>query len=76
MSDWIDIARWPECAGMAKPGIVFELRNAEGLVMRTPCVMPMPPAPFDWQSPPVEFRAVPESPPVHSTPLPRPKPSA
>jgi hypothetical protein len=72
MSEWMDIARWQECAGMARPGIVFEVRNAAGQVMLTPCVQPLP-IPFDWTTPPVAFRAVPELPAVRSDPVPPPR---
>ena len=72
MTEWIDIARWPEGAAMTRPGVVFELRNADGLTMRTPWVQPLPSAPFDWRSPPVAFRAIPEPPAVRSDPLPAP----
>ncbi len=73
MGEWIAIALWQNCAQMAKPGIVFELRNAEGQSLLTPCVQPLPAAPFDWTSPPREFRAVPELKPERSAPLPAPK---
>lgn len=72
MSDWIDIERWPDCVGLQKPGIVFEIRNKEGLRLITPCVVPLPDAPFDWRSAPVEFRPIEEPRPVHSEPLPGP----
>lgn len=74
MSDWIDIEKWSECVNLEKPGIVFEIRNSDGLSLFTPCVVPMPEPPFDWQSPPVEFRPIPEPPAVHSTPIPLPIP--
>ena len=72
MSDWISMDQWPDCLGMEKPGIIFELRNREGLSLFTPCVMPMPELPFDWQSPPLHFRAVAEPLPEHSSPIPKP----
>ena len=72
MSDWIDIEQWSECVRMERPGIVFELRNAEDLRLFTPCVMPLPQVPFDWQSPPLEFRPVLEAPAQHSSPIPAP----
>lgn len=71
MSDWVAIEQWAECARMEKPGIIFEIRNREGLSLFTPCVAPLPEVPFDWQSPPVQFRAMPEQPAVHSSPLPK-----
>jgi hypothetical protein len=73
MSEWLAIAEWQRCVEMARPGIVFEIRNAEGNSLFTPCVTPLPAAPFDWKSPPLEWRAVPEAAPQHSTPLPPPK---
>lgn len=72
VGEWMPIERWPECLRLAKPGIIFELSNAEGKTMFTPCVMPLPPAPFDWKSTPVRFRAIPEPVPQHSSPLPAP----
>ena len=73
MGEWVPIERWPECAQMEKPGIIFELRNADGLSLFTPCVLPLPQVPFDWKSPPVVFRAIPAPPPVHSSPIPKPQ---
>jgi hypothetical protein len=74
MGEWIAIAQWEQCREMARPGIVFEIRNGDGNSMFTPCVVPLPPAPFDWKSPPVEFRAVREDDtnPGRSAPLPKP----
>lgn len=72
MAEWIAIEQWARCAELARPGIVFELRNSEGLSLFTPCVSPLPAVPFDWKSAPVAFRPVPEAPPRHSTPLPKP----
>ena len=73
MSEWLAIAEWQRCVEMARPGIIFEIRNAEGNSLFTPCVTPLPAAPFDWKSPPLEWRAVPEPVPQHSSPLPPPK---
>ena len=73
MSDWIPIDEWQRCVDMARPGIVFEIRNAEGQRLTTPCVVPLPQMPFDWKSPPLQFRAVTEPVPEHSNPLPAPK---
>ena len=73
MGEWIAIEEWQRCLDMVRPGIVFEIRNADGNSMFTPCVTPIPPMPFDWTSAPVEFRAVVEPPPQHSTPIPPPK---
>lgn len=72
MSEWMSIDRWPDCRQMERPGIVFEVRNAAGQTMRTPCV-PTLPRPFDWTSPPTQFRAVPEGTPRRSDPLPPPR---
>jgi len=72
MGEWIPIDQWDLCAEMARPGIVFEIKNGEGLSLFTPCVTPMPPMPSDWRSMPVQFRAVAEAPPRHSEPLPKP----
>ena len=73
MGEWMDIEHWPECARIERPGIVFELRNKDGQSLFTPCVVPVPDPPFDWASPPQEFRAVAEEEPMHSTPLPKPQ---
>ena len=73
MGEWIAIAQWQECERMARPGIVFEISNAEGQSLFTPCVVPLPPMPFDWKSAPVRFRAVAEAPAEHSAPIPAPK---
>ena len=58
---------------MESPGIVSEIRNADGQLLTTHCVVPLPELPFDWKSPPLEFRAVPEPKPQHSEPLPPPR---
>lgn len=76
MSDWISIDEWYRCREMARPGIVFEVRNADGQLLTTRCVVPLPEAPFDWKSAPLEFRAVPETKPQHSEPLPPPGPES
>jgi hypothetical protein len=73
MTDWIAIAQWHECERIARPGLIFEIQNAEGRSLLTPCVVPLPPMPFDWQSKPVRFRAIPEQVPRHSEPIPAPK---
>lgn len=70
MSEWMAIEQWEQCRALAKPGIVFELQNAEGLSMITPCVVPAPAAPFDWKSAPVRFRAIVEPKPERSEPIP------
>ena len=66
------IDEWVRCTELARPGIVFELRNDQGQSLFTPCVQPAPTPPFDWQVPPTEFRAVPEPQPSRSDPLPKP----
>jgi hypothetical protein len=71
MSEWIEFDRWPECVNMERPGIVFEVVNAEDQKMFTNCVVPLE-LPFDWKSEPVRFRARPEREPRHSTPIPEP----
>jgi hypothetical protein len=72
MVDWIPMDQWVECARMERPGIVFEVRNAQGQTLLTACLPEMPKAPFDWTAPPIEFRPVPEAPAEHSSPLPGP----
>lgn len=73
MSEWVDIAQWARCHDMERPGIIFEIRNAEGLSLFTPCVTPLPEMPFDWKQPALEFRPVEETPPERSTPIPPPR---
>jgi hypothetical protein len=73
MSEWMAIAQWHECEKMTRPGVVFELKNAEGRTMLSPCVAQVPAKPFDWKSPPVMFRAVDAPKPQRSTPMPPPK---
>ncbi len=75
MSEWVSIEQWSECVRMERPGIVFEIRNGDGQTLTTNCVVPLPQMPFDWLLPPIEFRAVAEAAPRHSSPLPEPKPS-
>ena len=72
MGEWIDFDRWHECVQMERPGIIFEVSNEEDRRLLTRCTVPLE-VPFDWESPPVRFRAVPEPPPRHSDPLPKPK---
>ena len=72
MGEWISIAQWQECERMARPGIIFEIGNAEGRSLFTPCVAPLPPVPFDWKTPPVRFRGIAEPRPLRSSPLPEP----
>ena len=59
MGEWISMDRWPDCRSMERPGIIFELANADGLSLFTACG-PLPKLPFDWKSPPVRFRAIDE----------------
>ena len=73
MSEWMAITEWHRCAEMARPGIVFEIRNADGKSLLTPCVARLPATPFDWDSPPLQFRAIPEPAPSRSTPIPEPR---
>lgn len=73
MGEWVAIEQWNQCLNMAKPGIIFEIRNAEDQWLLTPCVLPLPSVPFDWKSPALKFRAIPEPKPEHSTPVPPPK---
>jgi hypothetical protein len=75
MDDWMAIAQWQECQKLARPGIIFELKNAEGQSLLTTCAAQVPPMPFDWKSPPVMFRAISVPKPEHSTPMPPPKSS-
>jgi hypothetical protein len=71
MVEWIDFERWPECPSMERPGFVFEVTNAEQQTLLTECVVPLE-VPFDWRSPPLKFRLVPEPEPRHSDPIPAP----
>ena len=71
MSEWIDVSRWPECASMESPGLVFEVQNADQHILTTHCVVPLQ-LPFDWKTKPVRFRVVEEERPRHSSPLPPP----
>jgi hypothetical protein len=73
MSDWMAIAQWHECTKMARPGIVFELKNAEGETLLSQCQPEVPATPFGWKSPPTAFRAVVAPKPQHSEPMPAPK---
>ena len=74
MGEWVAIEHWPDCVRMERPGIVFEMRNADGQSLVTSCVIPLPEAPFDWRSPALEFRPIPAEPPRHSAPIPTPEP--
>jgi hypothetical protein len=71
MSDWIDFDRWKECSEMARPGFIFEVSNAGGQSLFSPCVNPLR-LPWDWASAPVRFRLVEAPSPRHSSPIPKP----
>jgi hypothetical protein len=71
MGEWIDMDRWVDCASMERPGIIFEVVNADGQSVFTPCVAEVP-VPFDWTSQPIKFRPIEEPEPRHSDPLPLP----
>ena len=73
MGEWIAIEHWERCRELERPGIVFEIRNAEGLSLFTPCTATVPTVSFDWRLPPFEFRPIEEAAPEHSAPLPPPK---
>ena len=73
MSEWMPIDEWRRCVELARPGIAFEIRNAEGMSLFTPCTDAVPKAPWDWTSPPLEFRAISEAPAERSEPLPAPR---
>jgi len=73
MGEWISIAQWERCRELARPGIIFEISNAEGQSLFTQCVEPLPAVPFDWKSQPVRFRAIPEPAPQRSGPMPKPR---
>jgi hypothetical protein len=72
MSDWIDFDQWHNCARMERPGFVFEVRNGEGRRLLTPCTVPLQ-LPFEWRSPPVDFRLVEAPKPRRSNPIPKPQ---
>ena len=72
MSEWLAISEWHRCTELARPGLVFEIRNDAGQSLFTRCVQPLPAMPRDWRSPPVEFRVVAEEPPRRSDPIPPP----
>lgn len=72
MGEWIDIERWVDCSSMERPGFIFEVSNAEGQSLFTPCVEELT-FPFDWKSKPIKFRAIEEPKPRHSAPIPEPK---
>jgi len=72
MSEWIGFDQWKDCARMERPGFVFEVKNAAGQSLFTPCAYPLQ-KPWDWTSAPVQFRLVQEAKPRHSAPIPKPQ---
>jgi hypothetical protein len=72
MGEWIAIVDWQKCLDLARPGVIFEIRNRDGESLFSPCTVSLPTLPFDWKSPAVEFRAIPEPTPQHSSPMPGP----
>lgn len=70
MSEWIDFDLWNTCISMERPGVIFQIVNADAHSIFTQCT-DEPTIPFDWTSDPVAFRAVAEPEPQHSTPLPQ-----
>ena len=72
MGEWIAIEQWADCQHLARPGFVFEIRNAAGQSLFTSCG-PLLALPFDWSATPVRFRLVREPPPQRSAPIPPPK---
>ena len=42
---WIEIVRWPECLYLARPGIIFEIRNATEGEKNLFARLPLPPVP-------------------------------
>jgi hypothetical protein len=72
MSDWIDFDQWKDCARMERPGFVFEVENADGHRLLTPCTHILQ-LPWDWQSAPVRFRLATAPKPRHSQPIPEPQ---
>jgi hypothetical protein len=73
MAEWLVFDQWKECAELERPGFIFEVSNAEGHSLFTPCMTPLQ-LPWDWKSGPVRFRLVEAQKPRHSTPIPAPKP--
>ncbi len=73
LTEWLSISEWSRCGELARPGFVFEIRNADGLSLFAPCSPAVPQAPWDWKSAPVEFRVVPETPAERSPPIPKPE---
>ena len=71
MGEWTDFQQWKDCTRLERPGMVFEVINADGQSLLTPCVEKLN-LPWDWKSAPVRFRVVAAPKPRHSTPIPPP----
>jgi hypothetical protein len=69
---WHDFAEWSRCREMERPGYVFEIENAEGHKLWTPCTETVE-LPHDWVSGPQRFRLSTGVQPQHSTPMPLPE---
>lgn len=65
---WYDFSKWDQCRSMERPGYSFEIENAEGMKLWTPCT-PVVELPFDWKSEPQRFRLVKMVQGEHSTPM-------
>ncbi len=72
MSEWMAIAQWHECEKLTRPGIVFELKNAEGLTMLSPCVAQVPAQAFRLEVAPGRVPRGRCARPRHSEPMPPP----
>ena len=72
MGEWIAIAQWDKCLGLARPGIIFEVSNAEGRsLVHTVCGVAATAA-VRLEIAPVRFRVVPEFRRSTRRPLPEP----
>jgi hypothetical protein len=40
MSEWMAISQLQDCTDLARPAIVFEIRNADNQLLLTPCSNP------------------------------------
>ena len=69
---WYDFSQWHRCAALERPGYVFEIENAEGMKLWTPCSATVE-LPFQWKSGPQRFRLVIPEQPRHSDPMPPPQ---
>jgi hypothetical protein len=72
MSEWIAITQWETCRALERPGIAFEIRNAQDQRLFTRCEVPLPAMPHGWRSPPTYFRIITEPPAQRSEPMPEP----